>query len=134
VSADSPFTQAFDALRLPVEHVHSAYCHRCPVGKIRATCDIECVDNLSDVLQRKGGEIAAVIVEPLVQGAGGMIVHPVEVLRRVHALCARYKVLLIADEVFTGFGRTGRMFACNHADIVPDIMCLSKGLTGGFMP
>ena len=74
------------------------------------------------------------IVEPLLQGAGGMIVHPVEFLQRIRELCTQYDVLLIADEVLTGFGRCGRMFACELAGIVPDVMCLSKGLTGGFLP
>ena len=134
VSADSPFTAAFDALRIPVSRAHTAYCHRCPVGKTRSACDIDCVESLERVLAEKDSEIAAVIVEPLIQAAGGMIVQPVEFLQRVHRLCAKHHVLLIADEVFTGFGRTGRMFACDHAGIVPDLMCLSKGLTGGFLP
>ena len=70
----------------------------------------------------------------MLQGAGGMIVHPVEFLQRVRELCSRYNVLLIADEVLTGFGRCGKMFACELAGVVPDILCLSKGLTGGFLP
>jgi adenosylmethionine---8-amino-7-oxononanoate aminotransferase len=74
-----------------------------------------------------------VIVEPLLQGAGGMIVHPVEFLQKVRALCTKHDVLLIADEVLTGFGRTGKMFACGLANVVPDLMCVSKGITGGFM-
>jgi adenosylmethionine-8-amino-7-oxononanoate aminotransferase len=80
------------------------------------------------------GDIAAMIVEPLVQGAGGMIFHDADVLRRMRALADRYDVLLIFDEVFTGFGRTGRMFACEGADVVPDILTLSKALTGGTLP
>ena len=74
------------------------------------------------------------IVEPLLQGAGGMIVHPVEFLQRVRQLCDAHDVLLIADEVLTGFGRCGKMFACELANVVPDLMCLSKGLTGGILP
>ena len=74
------------------------------------------------------------IVEPLLQGAGGMIVHPVEYLQRIREITARHDVLLIADEVLTGFGRTGKMFAAELAGVVPDLMCLSKGLTGGFLP
>ena len=134
VSDDSPFTAAFAPLRLPVLRAHSAYCYRCPVGKMRATCHIECLDRLRALLEEHGGEIAAVIVEPLLQGAGGMIVHPEEFLAGVRELTARHSVLLIADEVLTGFGRTGRMFACERAGVVPDLMCVSKGITGGFLP
>jgi adenosylmethionine-8-amino-7-oxononanoate aminotransferase len=115
VSADSPFTAAFDALRLPVLRVHSA-------------CDLE------RLLDANAHAIAAMIVEPLVQGAGGMIMYPAERLKDFHRLCAKHDVLFIADEVFTGFGRTGRMFACEHSGVLPDMMCLSKGLTGGFLP
>jgi adenosylmethionine-8-amino-7-oxononanoate aminotransferase len=104
------------------------------VGKTRATCDIDCVDKLARLLEEKSGEIAAVIVEPLLQGAGGMIVHPVEFLQRVRRLCTAHGVLLIADEVFTGFGRCSKMFACELAGVTPDLMCLSKGLTGGVLP
>lgn len=134
VGADSDFVAPFQELRFPVLRVPSAYCFRCPVGKQRATCDIDCTEPLARMLEEHHNEIAAVIVEPLLQGAGGMIVHPVEFLQRVRSLCAEYNVLLIADEVLTGFGRCGRMFACDLAGIVPDIMCLSKGLTGGFLP
>ena len=115
VSADSPFTAAFHELRIPVLRVGSA-------------------EELEGMLESRHQDIAAMIVEPLVQGAGGMIMYSPELLSRYRNLCEQYDVLFIADEVFTGFGRTGRMFACEHAGIVPDMMCLSKGLTGGFMP
>ena len=133
VGDDSVFTEAFGSMLFPVERAHSAYCYRCPVGKKRETCRIDCADHLAEILEKGHDEIAAVIVEPLLQGAGGMIVHPVEFLRKVREACSRWDVLLIADEVFTGFGRTGRMFACQHAGIEPDLMCLSKGITGGVM-
>src|SRR3989454_4992852 len=134
VSDDSPFTEPFRSMRYPAHRVHSAYCYRCPVGLERATCHIECAESLAKLLADRGEQIAAVIVEPLLQGAGGMIVHPIEFLQKVRALCTKHDVLLIADEVLTGFGRTGKMFACDHAGIAPDLMCLSKGLTGGFLP
>ncbi len=133
VSDESPFTKPFDSMRYPVHRVHSAYCYRCPVGLKRESCHIECVNQLEELLKQRADQIAAVIVEPLLQGAGGMIVHPVEFLQKIRALSARYDVLLIADEVLTGFGRTGQMFATGLANISPDLMCVSKGITGGFM-
>jgi adenosylmethionine-8-amino-7-oxononanoate aminotransferase len=134
VSDDSPFTAAFDSLRIPVLRAHSASCAHCPVGLTRATCKIECLNKLEQLLVERGDEIAVVIVEPLLQGAGGMIVHPEEFLSGVRRLTTAHDVLLIADEVLTGFGRTGRMFACERAAVVPDLMCVAKGLTGGFLP
>jgi adenosylmethionine-8-amino-7-oxononanoate aminotransferase len=86
------------------------------------------------LLKKEGNNIAALIVEPLVQGAAGMKIYSAEILKKLSELCKKYDVLLIADEVMTGFGRTGTMFACEQAGVRPDIMCLSKGLTGGFLP
>lgn len=134
VSDDSSFTDPFRRLRFPVDRVHSAYCYRCPVGKVRSNCKIDCLGKLERLLEERHGEIAAIIVEPLLQGAGGMIVHPHEFLQRVRRLSTEYEVLLIADEVLTGFGRCGAMFACELAGVCPDLMCLSKGLTGGALP
>ena len=134
VSADSGFTSPFSRLRFPVHRVHSAYCLRCPVGRKRASCDIDCIESLKNLLEQSSDKLAALIIEPLLQGAGGMITHPREFLERIRALCSEHDVLLIADEVLTGFGRCGKMFACNMAGVVPDLMCLSKGITGGFLP
>ena len=134
VSAESSFTDPFRGMMFPVHRVHSAYCYRCPVGNKRETCDIDCTAALERLLREKDNEIAAVIVEPLLQGAGGLIVHPVEFLQRMRRICSEHDVLLIADEVLTGFGRTGKMFACDVANVAPDLMCLSKGLTGGALP
>ncbi len=133
-SAESHFTAPFAAWRLPVERAHAAYCYRCPAGLKREHCALECLSRLETLLAATGEDVAAVLVEPLLQGAGGMIVHPVEFLQGVKRLCDRQGVLLIADEVLTGFGRTGAMFACELAGVAPDLLCLSKGLTGGFLP
>src|SRR5258708_4699264 len=134
VSDNSAFTDPFRSMRYPVHRVHSAYSHQCPIGLKRETCHIECVQQIAALLSERSDRIAAVIVEPLLQAAGGMIVHPVEFLQKIRSACTRHEVLLIADEVLTGFGRTGKMFACDLAGIVPDLMCLSKGITGGFLP
>jgi len=89
---------------------------------------------LEEILEREGERVAAVIVEPLVQAAGGMLIWPAGFLRRIRELTRERRIPLIADEVFTGFGRTGCMFACQHAGVEPDIICLSKALTGGYLP
>jgi len=89
---------------------------------------------MEQALARHAHELCAVIVEPLVQGAGGMLFHDAAVLRRLRTVADHHGLLLIFDEVFTGFGRTGTMFACEQAGIAPDFLCLSKGLTGGFLP
>jgi adenosylmethionine---8-amino-7-oxononanoate aminotransferase len=90
--------------------------------------------HMERLLAAHAGEVAAVIMEPLVQGAAGMLVHPDGYLRGVRELCDRHGVLLILDEVATGFGRTGRMFACEHEHVAPDLLCLAKGMTGGYLP
>jgi adenosylmethionine---8-amino-7-oxononanoate aminotransferase len=92
------------------------------------------VAGMARLLAEHEGEVAAVIMEPLVQGAAGMLVHPPGYLGAVRDLCDRHGVLLILDEVATGFGRTGRMFACEHESVAPDLLCLAKGLSGGYLP
>ncbi len=86
------------------------------------------------LLEAHGDRVAAVVVEPLVQGAAGMLVHPDGYLRAVRELCDEFGVLLICDEVAVGFGRTGTMFACEQEDVAPDLLCVAKGITGGYLP
>jgi adenosylmethionine-8-amino-7-oxononanoate aminotransferase len=114
--------------------VNSPYCYRCPCGLDNAACNAQCMDSMETLLNEQSASIAACIVEPMVQAAVGMRVYPAKVLKRISELCISHDVLLIADEVAMGFGRTGRLFACEHAGIVPDIMCIAKGLTGGYLP
>jgi adenosylmethionine---8-amino-7-oxononanoate aminotransferase len=94
----------------------------------------ESLASIKSLFEQKSGEISAIIVEPILQAAGGMKIHSAAWLRTLRALCNAYSVHLIFDEVATGFGRTGRMFACEHADVSPDLICLSKGLTAGVVP
>jgi adenosylmethionine-8-amino-7-oxononanoate aminotransferase len=110
------------------------YCYRCPCNKDPHHCSAECMDSLATMLSEHAPHVAAVIFEPMVQGAAGMRIYPAVVLQKIFELCRQYDILTIADEVAVGFGRTGKMFACNHAEVVPDIMCLAKGLTGGYLP
>jgi adenosylmethionine-8-amino-7-oxononanoate aminotransferase len=134
VSDDSVFTRPFTSLMFTVDRVHPPYCYRCPLGLRRESCQIDCLGDLAKTLEARGDEVAAVLVEPMLQGAGGMIMWPAEFLAGVRRLCDRHGVLMIADEVLTGFGRTGRMFACEHGPVTPDIICLSKALTAGYLP
>jgi adenosylmethionine-8-amino-7-oxononanoate aminotransferase len=92
------------------------------------------IDDIARLLAVREEEVAAVVLEPLVQGAAGMLTHPPGYLRAVRRLCDRHGALLICDEVATGFGRTGTMFACEQEGVSPDLLCLAKGLTGGYMP
>ena len=97
-------------------------------------CRNHCLEQMDKALAKHKDEVAAVVVEPLVQGAAGLIVHPEGFLAGVARLAREYGVLLIVDEVATGFGKTGTMFACEQEEVQPDIMCLAKGLTGGYLP
>ena len=134
VGGVSIFHQTFASLLFPAFKIPSPYCYRCPFAKERETCAIECVDPLEELLNEHSNEIAGIILEPLMQGSGGFIIYPVEYLKRVAELADAYNIHLIVDEVATGFGRTGKMFAVEHAGVKPDFMCLSKGITNGTLP
>lgn len=95
---------------------------------------MKCLDTLTGIIQEQHEDIAAFIIEPMVMGAAGMITFPAGYLKKIRELCTAYNILLIADEVATGFGRTGKMFACEHEGVCPDIMTVAKGLTGGYLP
>ncbi|MBI5100652.1 MAG: adenosylmethionine--8-amino-7-oxononanoate transaminase [Nitrospirae bacterium] len=128
------FHNTFSPLLFKTFHAPSPYCYRCGSGRGRAECSFECLEKTEEILRTNHREIAAFIIEPIVQAAGGMIVSPPGYLGGIRDLCRKYGVLMIADEVATGFGRTGKMFACEHERVVPDIVCISKGLTGGYLP
>ena len=112
----------------------SPYCYHCELGCSKESCNMKCIDALEELMKQNADQIAGLVIEPLVQGAGGMIVQPAGFLTRVRELCDRYDILMIADEVATGFGRTGAMFACNHENVIPDIMAVSKGIAAGYLP
>ena len=128
------FHAAFGPLIFEVLRAENAYCYRCPYQLEHPSCGIHCLESMESLLREHGEEIAAVVVEPLIQAPGGMLLLPDGWLARVRELCDRAGALLIVDEVATGFGRTGEMFACDHEGVTPDLMALAKGLTGGFLP
>lgn len=128
------FHRKFQPLLFKVHQVPAAYCYRCPLKLTYPSCNLSCLNELEQLLERKHRQIAAVVMEPKVQGAAGMLVQPPGYLKKVANLCAQHQVLLIADEVATGFGRTGLMFACEQEQIQPDIIALAKGITGGYLP
>ncbi len=128
------FNKIFSPLLFKSYKAPSPYCHRCELDKRYPSCRLLCLKEMEKIMQKHHKEIAGLIIEPIVQGAGGMIVSPQGYLRSVRKLCNKYNTLMIADEVATGFGRTGMMFACEHEDVSPDILCLAKGITGGYLP
>jgi adenosylmethionine-8-amino-7-oxononanoate aminotransferase len=128
------FHKIFSPLLFKSYRAPAPYCYRCELGKKYPSCRLSCLKKMEAIIKKYHEKIAGLIIEPLVQGAGGMIVSPPGYLKGVRRLCNKYRILMIADEVATGFGRTGKMFACEDEDISPDILCLAKGITGGYLP
>lgn len=144
------FHKKFKQLLFKTYQAPSYYCYRCEFISMkkrremkfqkssffvdRPDCNFQCLEKLKDIMKKHNKEIAGFILEPLVQAAGGIIVSPKGYLSEAKKLCERYNILLILDEVATGFGRTGKMFACFHEEVNPDILILAKGITGGYLP
>lgn len=119
----------FESFKAPSPYLH-CLTHQIPLEKGAGPCAAE----VEKMLQKHDSEIAAIILEPLIQGAGGMLPFPPGYLKKIEELCRQYNVLLIADEVAVGFGRTGTLFACERERVAPDFLCLGKGLSGGYLP
>lgn len=128
------YSKVYKPILLDSEKVEGPDCFRCKYNKERNTCNAECFITMEEKIKQIHQEVSAIIIEPLVQCAAGMKIYSPKYLVKLRELCDKYDINMIADEIAVGFGRTGKMFACEHADISPDIMCLSKGLTAGYMP
>lgn len=128
------FQEIYRPLLFPTEKPPSAYCYRCHLAKRYPSCEMACLEQVERVIATHADELAAVVMEPLVQAAAGILVFPPGYTRSVWEIAKRYGVLFIADEVATGFGRTGAMFACQQEGIEPDLMAVGKGISGGYLP
>lgn len=128
------FHRIFQPLIFKTYPVDAPYAYRDVYRGSEAGYAKYCADKAETVLKKYNAQVCAMVVEPLMQGAAGMLNHPRGYLKRLSDLCRKYNVLLIADEVATGFGRTGRMFACEHENVTPDLLCVAKGITGGYLP
>jgi adenosylmethionine-8-amino-7-oxononanoate transaminase len=128
------FLDAYRPLLFPTLKSPTTYGYRCSKAMTLEACASHCIDDLRALLEKRSDEVAGVVMEPVVQGAGGMIVQPPGFVKSVEELCRKHDTFLILDEVMTGFGRTGTFFACEQDGVRPDLMAVSKGLTGGFLP
>jgi adenosylmethionine-8-amino-7-oxononanoate aminotransferase len=128
------FHSPFKPVLFPAYRAESPSCGRCRHEKEPGSCNQECFESMLTIFEQHADELAAVIIEPLCQGAAGMRIYPAEYLRLLDRLCKEKDVLLIVDEIAVGFGRTGKMFAFQHGDVDPDIVCLGKSLAGGYLP
>ncbi len=128
------YHKLYKPLLFEIEQALSPYCYRCPMNCDKQSCNCECLESVENILNNTANEIAGIIIEPLVQAAGGMIMYPPKYITKLRKICDKYNILLIDDEVAMGFYRTGKLFAYEHAGIVPDIICAAKGITAGYMP
>ena len=128
------FHKIFRPLLFATRRIPAPHCYRCPYGLSRHTCGLHCAGRMEEEVRAAADSLAAVIVEPLVQGAAGMLIMPEGYLGRLRAVTRECGILLVCDEVATGFCRTGTMFACEQEGVSPDILALAKGLTGGYLP
>ena len=128
------FHSIYSPLLFTTFKAKSPYCYRCEDGKTYPDCGLACAKDLKKILKKNSTKIAAFVIEPMVQAAGGMIVSPPGYLKKVRELCTEYNILMVADEVATGFGKTGKMFACEQEWVTPDIMAVAKSITGGYLP
>jgi len=128
------FHNIYRPLIIPSLKAPSPYCYRCEFDLTYPSCRMECIKGLERIASSHRDEISALIIEPIVQAAAGMIISPHGYLKEARRICRENRILMIADEVATGFGRTGKMFACEHEDVCPDIMVVAKGITGGYLP
>lgn len=128
------FHQIYKPLLFRSYKIETPYCYRCAYNLTYPECQMTCLMHAERTIQKYASVTAALIIEPLVQGAAGMLLQPPGYLKRLREMCTKNNILLIADEVATGFGRTGTLFACEQEKIAPDLLCLAKGLTGGYLP
>jgi adenosylmethionine-8-amino-7-oxononanoate aminotransferase len=128
------FHKIFQPLLFSTRHIPAPHCYRCPYGLARPSCALTCAARMEEEVRKHQDTLAAVIAEPLVQGAAGMLMMPEGYLARLREVTRDCSVLLVCDEVATGFGRTGTLFACEQEGVSPDIMAVAKGLTGGYLP
>lgn len=128
------FHSLYKPLLFHARKIESPHCYRCKYGLIYPDCLKTCFVHAERTIQKYASVTAGLIIEPLIQGAAGMLLQPPGFLKKIRELCTKYNILMIVDEVATGFGRTGKMFACEHEGVAPDILCVAKGITGGYLP
>ncbi|WZL72747.1 adenosylmethionine--8-amino-7-oxononanoate transaminase [Clostridiaceae bacterium 35-E11] len=128
------YSKIYKPLLMDTIRVAGPDCYRCKYGENREHCNAQCFEHMEKVIEDHHEDLCGVIIEPMVQGAGGMKIYSPVYLQKLRKICDAYDIHFIADEIAVGFGRTGTMFACEHGNVSPDLMCLSKGITAGYMP